>query len=199
MQKWGGVASFVLAIAYIFSGLIYLMGNLRDTLGPLSYSLADLLYGPVWGASFVLVVLALQERIGKLAPRRMNLALLTALLTAAAFISVACIRAANRHYHLIHPELGLENNVVVLTTWTTLVAGLIGAGRHVLGWTLVLLGSAGWVSGQPQRAISVLYFFTGIAAMFVYVFPSLDEIVVLLGFVLSIWQGILLLRPASRS
>jgi hypothetical protein len=196
MQTWGAVASFVLAFASIASSLIYFTGNLRDALGALSYSFADFMYGPLWGASLVLVILALQDRFGAKAPRRMNLALLTGVLTAAAFVTVACIRAANRGYHLSHPELGLEFSAQsVMIGWTTLVAGLIGAGRHVMGWCLILLGSAGW---NDQRSISVLYVATGLLALFVYAFPSLDEVIILLGFVLSIWQGVLLLRPSAK-
>jgi len=55
------------------------------------------------------------------APRRTAVALLTALLAAAMMVLVASIRASNRHYHLIHPELYLESSSAVLTIWTTLV------------------------------------------------------------------------------
>src|SRR5512137_607245 len=102
IQKWGGLASFLMAVTFIVPSWIYLTGNLRDALGPLAYSLADFLYGPVWAASLVTAVLALRERIGERAPRRMTLALLAAFIAAAAFVGVACIRSANRHYHLIH-------------------------------------------------------------------------------------------------
>ncbi|MFN8454633.1 MAG: hypothetical protein U0401_08175 [Anaerolineae bacterium] len=40
----------------------------------------------------------------------MTLALLAALLAAGAIIAVACIRSANRHYHLLHPDLHLEDS-----------------------------------------------------------------------------------------
>ena len=40
LSKWGGAASFVLAVAYIIPSLVYLMGDLRATLGPLAYSVA---------------------------------------------------------------------------------------------------------------------------------------------------------------
>lgn len=199
LQKWGAVASFALAFASIASGMIYLTGNLREANGPLFYSLADLLYGPIWGASFVVVVLALQERLGARAPRRINIALLTAVATAVAFVTVACIRAANRQYLLAHPELGLEFGASsVVIGWTTLVAGLIGVGRHLMGWCLVLLGSAGLASGGAKGPISALYIAAGIAAMLAYVFPDLDAVLILLGFVLSIWQGILFLRPNAK-
>ena len=152
MQKWGGIASLLLAAAFIVAPFIYLVGNLRDAFGPFTYSLADFLYGPVWAASLVTAVFALRERIGAGAPRRMNLALLAALLAAGMFVAVACIRSANRHYHLTHPDLHLEGSTTVLVVWATLVAGVLAAGWHFLGWVQVLVGSAGWTSRRLPRA-----------------------------------------------
>lgn len=194
-MKWGGLASFLLAVASIIAPTIYLFGNLRDAMGPFSYALADFLYGPVWAASLITAVFILRERMGDYAPHRMNLALLATLLAAGAMVTVACIRAANRHYHIIHPELHLENSSTVLIVWTTLVAGVTGAGWHFLGWALVLIGSAGWTSHRLPRLLSALYLLAGITSLFVYVLPDLGEIAALLGIVVSIWQGILLLKP----
>jgi len=188
------IGSILLAVAFIIAPLIYLIGNLRDTLGPFAYDLADLLYGPVWGASLVAIVFALRERIGERAPRRMSLALLTAVLAAGAMVLVACIRSANRHYHLDHPELHLENSSTVLIVWTTLVAGLTGAGWHFLGWALVLIGSSGWTSRLLPRVLSALYLLAGVTALFVYLLPGNEGGVMLLGVIISIWQGILLWR-----
>jgi hypothetical protein len=192
MQRWGGVASFLLPVVYIVASFIYLTGNLRDALGPLAYDLADFLAGPVCAASLVTVVFALRERMGERAPRRLSLALLAAMLAAGAMIAVACIRSANRHYHLMHPELHLEEATTVLIVWTTLVAGLTGMGWHFLGWSFVSLGSAGWTSRRLPRGLSGLYLVAGAAALFAYLPPDLEGFVVLLGVVISIWQGILL-------
>lgn len=192
IQKWGGFASFLMAVAFIVAPLIYLMGNLRDALGPLTYDLADFLYGPVWAASLVTAVFALRERLGERAPRRMTLALLAAFVAAGAFVGVACIRSANRHYHLMHPELHLEMSSTVLIVWTTLVAGVIATGWHFLGWAWVLLGSAGWTSHRLPRVLSVLYWVGGTLSLFVYLLPEIEGNVVALGVVVSIWQGILL-------
>ena len=196
-QKWGGLASFLLALAFIVSPLIYLFGNLRDAMGPFAYSLADFLYGPVWAASLVTMVFALRERMGERAPRRMSLALLAAGLAAGAMLLVACIRAANRHYHLIHPELHLETSSTVLIVWTTLVAGVSGAGWHLLGWALLLVGSAGWTSSQLPRLLSVLYLVAGTISMFVYLLPEREGDAAALGVMIGIWQGILLWKAGS--
>jgi len=191
------ISSFLLAVAFIVAPVIYLFGNLRDAMGPFAYAVADFLYGPVWAASLVTLVFTLRERIGERAPRRMSLALLAALLAAGAFVAVACIRAANRHYHLMHPDLHLENSSTVLIVWTTLVAGVTGTGWHFLGWALLLIGSAGLTSGQLPRVLSVLYLMGGIVSLFVYLLPDMEGSAAMLGVVIGIWQGLLLWKAGS--
>jgi len=197
IQKWGGLASFLLAVSYIVAPLIYLVGDLRAAFGPFAYDLADLLYGPVWATSLVTAVYALRERIGVSAPRRMTLALIAAFVTAGMMVSVAFIRSANRHYHLLHPELNLDMSTLVLVVWTTLIAGLIATGWFFLGWVQLLIGSAGWTSRRLPRVLSALYLVGGAAALFVYLQSELEGLVVALGVVVSIWQGILLWRAEA--
>ena len=192
------ISAILLAVASIVAPLIYFTGNLRDTFGSLSYAVADFLYGPVWAASMVSIVFMLRERIGDRAPRRMSLALLAAVLAAGITVAVACIRSANRHYHLMHPELHLENSADVLVVWTTLVAGLTNTGWHFLGWTLVLIGSAGWTSRCLPRLLSALYLLAGVISLFVYILPGVDPPAVLLGVIVSIWQGILLWKGEPK-
>ena len=188
------LSSILLVVAFIVAPFIYLVGNLRDAMGPFAYAVADFLYGPVWAASLVTLVFMLREHIGERAPRRMSLALLTAVLAAGAMITVACIRSANRQYHLGHPELHLEESQTVLIVWTTLVAGVTGAAWHFLGWTLLLIGSAGLTSGQLPRVLSILYLVGGTVSLFVYLSPDLEGLAGMLGVVIVIWQGLLLWR-----
>lgn len=198
-QKWGSLASFLLAVSFIVAPMIYLMGNLRDAMGVFAYDLADFLYGPVVSASLITVTYVLRERIGKHAKRRMDLALLSAVLAAVGMAAVAFIRASNRHYHLLHPELNLEENQTVLLVWTTLVGGVSGLGFHFLGWTFILLGSAGWTSRIFPNVLNVLYFLAGIISLFAYLSRDGDFGGVFLGAIISIWQGILLWRAEYDS
>lgn len=191
------LSAILLAVAFIVAPMIYLVGNLRDAFGPFSYGVADFLYGPVWAASMVSIVFMLRERIGERAPRRMSLALLATVLAAGLAVAVACIRSANRQYHLMHPELHLENSLDVLVVWTTLVAGLTGAGWHFLGWAMLLIGSAGWTSSQLPRGLAVLYLLGGMIALFVYLLPNMEAIAGLLSVVIAIWQGLWLWKSGS--
>lgn len=188
------ISAVLLALALIIAPGIYLMGNLRDPLGPFGYDVADFLSGPVLAASLVVLIFTLRERIGTSAPRRMSLAMLATVLAAATMILIACVRSANRHYHLAHPELHLEESQMVLTVWTTLIAGLTGAGWHFLGWALVLIGSTGWTSRRLPPQLSILYLVAGAISLFVYVLPDLEGLSGMLVIVIGIWQGILLWR-----
>lgn len=198
LQKWGGAASFILAVAYFVPRLIYLVGDLRSTIGQFVYHLADFMYRPVWSVCLVTVVFTLREKIGSHAPRRMSLALMSAFLSAGMMLAVAFIRSSNRQYHILHPELGLENSIPVLVVWTTLIAGLTAVGWHFLGWTQILIGSARWHSQQLPRLLNLFYFAGGIVSLFVYLFPAAEGLGILLAVVISIWQGVLLLKTKTN-
>lgn len=192
INKWGGLASFLLAVSFVVAPLIYLTGNLRDALGIFAYNLADFLYGPILSASLIVVTYVLRERIGESAFRRMDLALVAAILSAVGMAAVAFIRASNRHYHLTHPDLNLEDSTTVLLVWTTIVAGVNALGFHFLGWAFVLLGSASWTSRLFPRLLNGFYFLAGGSSLFVYLFPDIEGLVLSLGAVIGVWQGILL-------
>jgi hypothetical protein len=134
----------------------------------------------------------LRERIGERAPRRMSLAWMAAVLAAGITVAVALIRSANRHYHILHPELHLENSSDVLVVWATLVAGLTNTAWHFLGWALVLIGSAGWTSRYLPRPLSGLYLLAGINSLVVYLLPGSEGTAVLLSVIVMLWQGFLL-------
>jgi len=192
LNKWGSLASFLMAAAFIAAPLIYLTGDIHTASGVAAYSLADFLYGPLLAAGLVTATCALRERLGQRAPRRMGLALLAAGLAALGFAAVALIRASNRQYHLANPNMHLENDVAVLAVWTALVTGVNALGFHFLGWTFVLLGSAAWTARQFPRPISILYMLAGVSGWFVYLFPVLEGSALLFGILIGIWQGVLL-------
>lgn len=198
--RWGGLACFLWPVALIPASLIYLTGNLRTAIGPLAYSVADFLAGPVSAASLIIVIFAVRERLNEHAPRRMSAALLAGFLAAGAMVLVACIRAANRQYHLLHPDLHLENSTAVLVVWTTLVAGISAAGWHFWGWALGLVGSAGWPSNRLPHGLCILSWLVSLASLFVYAFPNLEGIAGAFSVVWALWLGALLWKtePENR-
>ena len=109
-------------------------------------------------------------------------------------VLTACLRSANRYYHIAHPELALESNQTVLAVWATLVAGISGAGWHFFGWMQLLLGSAGWTSRRLPRFLSAALLVAGSVSLFVYAFPLLEGLANVFAVILSVWLGILLLK-----
>jgi hypothetical protein len=193
-NKWGGLASFLMAVSFVVAPSIYLTGNTRNTLGVFAYGLADFLSGPIVSASLITVTYVLREVIGKSAHRRMDLALLASVLSAAGMAAVAFIRASNRQYHLMHPELNLESSITVLTVWATLVTGMNAVGFHFMGWMYILLGSANGASRLFPRPLTGFYLLAGVASLFVYLLPELEGLALLLGIIINIWQGVVLWR-----
>ncbi len=194
IQKWSGVASFLLAFTFLAPAFIYLVGDLRSTIGQLAYHLADFMYGPVWSVCLVIVVFTLREKTGGQASRRMSLALMSAFLSAGMMLAVAFIRSSNRQYHIHHPELNLQESIPILVVWTTLIAGLTAVGWHFLGWTQILIGIVHWGSQQMPRLLSLVHFVMGVVSLFIYLFPAAEGLGILLGMVLYTWQGVLFMK-----
>lgn len=196
LQQWGGLASFLLPLMFIVPQGIYLVGDLRTASGPATYALADFLFGPGCAACLVLFFTALRERIGAPASRQMALAVLTAALGAAMFVTAAFLRSANRQYLNQQPELAESLSTTLLPAWTTIVSGVIASGWHFLGWALVLTAWAGWASRRLPRGLSMLYLLVGAIALFAYLLPGMQGMAVLLLVVASSWQGIVLWTAA---
>lgn len=195
LHTLGGVASLLVGVFLIASSFIYLTGNLHSPSGRFLYSLADLLFGPLTALSLVIIVYSLREILGQQAPRRMELALFSSFAAAFGFAAVALIRAANRQYHLIHPELHLESSATVLGIWAALVAAGIGTAWHFLGWTALLIGSAAWSTRLLPRLLAGLYLLGGVMSLFVYQWPALEGGALLTIVVIHMWLGFLLFMP----
>jgi hypothetical protein len=190
-QRWGAIASLLIVVALIVASGIYLTGDINTVLGVIGYSVADLLFGPVLGASLVSVIAALRERFGQHAPIRMSYANTAAILAAGAFVVMACIRASNRQYFL-------ESSRSDLVAWTTIVAGVNGAAWHFLGWMFVLVGWSGWTSRLLPRVLSALLLVGGAASLFVYQWgDEVEGFARLFALLVSLWLGILLWTARS--
>lgn len=86
----------------------------------------------------------------------------------------------------------------MLIVWTTLVTGVNSIGFHYLGWAFLLIGSASWTSRLYPRLLNGLLFIAGLSSLFVYLLPELEGLVLLLGAIIFIWQGVLLWVRDSR-
>jgi hypothetical protein len=212
-QKWGGLASFILVGIFAVAPVIYLVAlpaatglaltdfgdpfKLRPVLANPVFDLGDFLFGPVWGTSLIVAVFALREYFGESAPRRMLLALLAAGLSAGLFVGGASIQTIGRHYTALHSELDVATYEAIFRASSIVVPGLTSAGRHFLGWSLIMVGSAGLTTKRLPRLLCVFYLVGGFPSLVAYLFPGLGEVVLILGLVWGIWEGIILWRAGS--
>ena len=213
IQRWGSVASFVQAAIFLITPIIYfvvlptatgLAGpdfndpfKLRFVLNNPVFDFGDFLLGPLWATSLVISMAGMREYFENIAPRRMQLAVIFSCLSAALFVTGGVVQTIGRHYISSHPELGYTIFESIFRALSMIVPGLTSSGRHLLGWTLVLLGSAGWVTRTLPRILCVLYFIGALLGLFAYLSPGIGELILIPGVIWNIWQGILLWRGRS--
>lgn len=210
IQKWGTIASLIQATIFLLAPVIYLVlipaatglagpdfadpFKLRPVLAHPAFDWGDFVFGPVWAVSLVITIIALYEHLANAAPRRMRLALIASCLSAALFVGASTVQTVGRHYISIHPEIDAVVYESIFRALSMVVPGLTSGGRHFLGWTLLLLGSAGWTTRKLPRGLCIVYFVGALPALFAYLNPGIGEIVLLPGVIWNIWQGILLWR-----
>ena len=213
MQKWGGAAALYEAFAYIvgFVGFIAIVnvGGISDAqariaalgeqLGVLT-ALYLIVY-VIWGASLVVLSLALHERL------RGGSSGLTRVATAFGLIWALFVIASGMIYIVgMQAVVGLAagNAEQAATVWLAVevVFEGLGGGVEVVGgiW-VVLLSVIGLREGLLSRAFS-LFGLIGGAAGLLSVIPALSEITAsifgLTQIVWFIWLGIIMLRkPAT--
>ncbi len=209
-QKWGSIASFVQATIFLIAPVIYLVlipaatglagpdfadpFKLRFVLAHPAFDWGDFVFGPLWAVSLVISLMPLHENLGKAAPRRMQWSMIASCLSAALFVGASTVQTVGRHYISSHPELDAAVYESTFHALSMVVPGLTSAGRHFLGWTLILLGSTGWTTRRLPRILCIVYFIGALPALFAYLNPGLGELILLPGVIWNIWQGILLWR-----
>jgi len=209
LQKWGGVAALYEALAYIigFVGFIAIVnvGGIADPLQKVAAIVENqglltalhLIVYVAWGASLVVLALALHERLdGKKSA-------LARTATAFGIIWAVLVIASGMIYNVgMETVAGLQaaNPDQAATVWLAIesVFNGLGGGVEVVGgiWVL-LLSVAGLRSGNFGRALHYLGFVVGAAGV-VSVVPAIAEISAsifgLTQIVWFAWLGVAMLR-----
>ena len=209
LQKWGGAAALYEALAYIigFVGFIAIVnvGGIADPLDKVAAIVANqglltalhLIVYVAWGASLVVLTLALHERLNG----RSSALARTA--TAFGIIWSVLVIASGMIYNVgMETVAGLQagNPEQAATVWLAIesVFSGLGGGVEVVGgiW-VILLSVAGLRSGTFSRALHTLGFVVGAAGV-VSVVPAIAEISAaifgLTQIVWFAWLGIAMLR-----
>jgi hypothetical protein len=214
LQKWGGAAALYEAPAYIigFIGFIAVVnvGGLTDPAAKVTALVENqglltalhLIVYVIWGATLVVLALALHERLGG------DHAALARTATAFGLIWALLVIASGMIYNV-----GMELVVALApadlaqagTVWLAIEAvfnGLGGGVEVVGGIWVVLLSLAGLRSGRLPRAFSLFGFIVGAAGL-LSVIPALSEIMASLFGLTQIvwfaWLGISLLRQPQKA
>ena len=214
LQKWGGVAALYEALAYIIGivGFIAVV-NMSEIADPVQkvaaivenqavLSVLHLIVYVVWGASLVVLTLALHERL------RGNSSALARTATVFGLIWATLVIASGMIYNVgmeTAVSLYAQNPEQAATVWLAIesVFNGLGGGVEVVGgiW-VVLLSVAALRNGGLPRAFNIFGLLVGAAGL-VTVVPALSEIggmvFGLTQIVWFAWLGIVLLRRPDET
>ncbi|MEM7133703.1 MAG: DUF4386 family protein [Chloroflexota bacterium] len=214
LQKWGGAAALYEALAYIigFVGFIAVVnvGGIVDPLEKVAAIVANqgvltglmLIVYVVWGASLVVLTLALHERLNG------DTSALARTATAFGIIWSMLVIASGMIYNVgmeTVASLYTTNPEQAATVWLAIgsVFNGLGGGVEVVGgiW-VILLSVAALRSGNFSRSFNYLGFVVGAAGV-VSVVPALSEISAsifgLTQIVWFAWLGIAMLRQPKSA
>ena len=214
LQKWGGVAALYEALAYIigFVGFIAVVnvGGITDPLEKVAAIVENqglltalhLIVYVAWGASLVVLSLALHERLDGRASALARTA------TAFGIIWSVLVIASGMIYNVgmeTAVSLHAANPEQAATVWLAIesVFNGLGGGVEVVGgiWVL-LLSAAALGNGSLSRAFNYFGFLVGVAGI-VSVVPALAEISASLFGLTQIvwfaWLGMALLRQPKTA
>jgi phosphoglycerol transferase MdoB-like AlkP superfamily enzyme len=214
LQKMGGIAALYSGIALLVAmvGFLLVVGTLGVT-DPVQkvVQLVDnqavlyflmLISYVLWGIVFVVLVLALNERLKNNSPAMMQIA------TAIGLIWACLCIASGQVYNLgmgVVVDLYGADPAQAATVWMAIesvVNGLGSAGGEILGGTWVLLVSwAALKAGEFSKALNYVGVLTGVTALISAV-PGLSLVAALFGLgkiVWSLWLGIVMLRSKTSA
>jgi len=214
LQKMGGYASLYSGIALLLAmvGFLLVIGTLGVT-DPvqkvaqlvdnqaLLYILMLISY-VFWGIIFVVLVLALNERLKAGSPAMMQIA------TAIGLIWACIVIASGQVYNLgmgVVVNLYATDPAQAATVWMAIesvVNGLGSAGGEILGGTWFLLVSwAALKTGEFSKALNYVGVLTGVTALISAV-PGLSLVAGIFGLgkvVWSLWLGVVMLRSKTST
>ena len=212
LQKWGGASALYEALAYMigFAGFIAVVnvGGITDPLTKVNAIVENqglltvlmLIVYVFWGASLVVLSLALHERLDG------HLSALARTATAFGIIWSLLVIASGMIYNVgmeAVVSLHATNPEQAATVWLAIesVFNGLGGGVEVVGglW-VILLSIAGLRSGNFSRPFNYLGFVVGVAGV-VSVVPALSEIsgsiFGLTQIVWFAWLGVAMLRKSQ--
>ena len=165
-------------------------GISAETASPITFLLfnLDLI---VWGIAFVLIILALRERMQANAPTLLRLALIGVSSTFAIMLAAGLVGIAG-----IPPIVAVKD----ASAYRALVGvwlGLVVAGDHAAGWAMLLIGWAALKTSTLPRVLSYLSVLGGIVFIIEFAAKPLMPVSLFLSVIWGVWLGAVLLRSKT--
>jgi hypothetical protein len=208
LQKVGGFGSigsaFIIAIFLVIVGLVFprlglvgpsdrmdpIKGIAAESASPITFFLLNLVL-ILCGIAFVLIILALRERMQANAPNVMRLALIGVSIAFALWLASGLIGIVG-----MRPIVSAKD----ASAYRALMGvyfGLVIAGDHAVGWALLLIGWAALKIRALPRILSYLSVLVGIVFILDFAAKPLMPVSLFLCILWNVWLGVVLLRSKS--
>jgi len=208
LQKIGGVGSIGLAclcaIYLVFFFLVFpslglvgpndwidpVKGIAAGSASPISFFLFNL-ESILFSIAFVLIVLALLERMQASAPNLMRIVVIGVSIACALWLAAALIDIVAK------PSIISAKDASAFRVAMGVVLGLYIAGDHALGWVLLLIAWAALKTRGLPRILSYLLVLSGILGILEFAAQPLMFVLILMGIIWGPWLGVVLLRSKA--
>ena len=208
LQKIGGFGSigsaFLVAIFLVIVGLVFprlglvgpsdrmdpIKGIAAESASPITFFLLNLVL-ILCGIAFVLIILALRERMQANAPNVMRLALIGVSIAFALWLASGLIGIVG-----MRPIVSAKD----ASAYRALIGvyfGLVIAGDHAVGWALLLIGWAALKIRALSQILSYLSVLVGIVFILDFAAKPLMPVSLFLCILWNVWLGVVLLRSKS--
>ena len=208
LQKIGGYASivnaFLCAIGLVFLLLVFprlglvgpsdwidpVKGIAASSASPITFFLFNLEY-ILFSIAFILIILALGERMQASEPNLMRIAVIGVSIVCAVWLAAGLIGIASM------PSIVSAKDASAFRAVNGVYLGLSFAGDHAWGWVLLLIGWAALKTRGLPRTLSYFSVLSGIVGIFEFVVMPLMFVYLLLGIIWGVWLGVVLLRSKA--
>jgi len=145
----------------------------------------------LWSIAFILIVLALRERMQASAPNLMRIAVIGVSIACALWLAAGLIGIIGM------PSIVSAQDASAFRAMMGVYFGMSTAGDFAMGWALLLIGWAALkTKGLPQM-LSYFSVLSGVVMILDFVVHPLMLVSLMLGVVFCLWLGIVLLRSKS--
>ena len=145
----------------------------------------------LWGMAFVLIILALRERMQPKTPNLMRLAVIGVSTTYAAMLATGLIGILGM------PSIVTAKDASAYRAFMGIYFGLMVLGDHAAGWAVLLSGWAALKTRSLSRIFGYFSVLVGIVFIIEFAAKPLMPVSLVLSIIWGVWLGAVLLRSKT--